>query len=375
MRVALIHDWITGMRGGERCLESFLRLYPSADVYTLIHAPGTSSRLIDRHVRGTSFLQKLPGVRRYHRLLLPLYPAATRSLTIPDEYDLVVSLSHAAVKNVTPPPGTPHICYCFTPMRYAWDQAAVYFGGATRGLWPIIKRLRAWDRNGADTVDSFVAISRFIAARIRCYYQRRSAIVHPPVETGWIERAREGSSGERFLYAGALVPYKRPELVVQACNELKLPLWVVGSGPMEGQLRSLAGPTVTVVGKVSDSELAEYYRRSRALIFPGTEDFGMIPVECMAAGRPVLAYGHGGALDTIRGTGPYGERTGLFIRSDRMGPTVSSICEAIREFVVHEGDFSASVCRRHSQLFSLQRFEEAFQQVVGDASQARVSCG
>lgn len=302
MRVALVHDWLTGMRGGEKCLENFLELYPDADVYSLVHVPGSTSPRIDKAVKGVSWFNSLPGVKRYYRLLLPLFPLATRSLNL-SGYDLVISLSHAAVKNVTVPRGTVHVCYCFTPMRYAWDQAEHYFGSATRILQPVLAGLRAWDKRGSRGVTHFIAISRFVAARIRRFYGRRSTVLFPPTDCRWIQPSlvRRDKSAP-FLYAGALVPYKRPHLAVQACTSLGLPLIVAGSGPEEARLKALAGPTVHFVGRVSDSELAELYKTTQALLFPGPEDFGMIPVEYMAAGGPVFGYYRGGLGETVVGT-------------------------------------------------------------------------
>lgn len=374
MKVALVHDWLTGMRGGERCLEAFLSLYPDADIHTLIHVPGRTSSLIDARVRGTSWLQRLPRAGTIHRLLLPCYPSAARSLSL-SGYDLVISLSHAAAKNITVPVGTRHICYCFTPMRYIWDQADQYFGPARVALWPLIRRLRQWDLQGAEGVTDFVAISRFIAARIRCYYGRHSQIVYPPVDTSWITPAADNSSGEAFLYAGALVPYKRPDLVVEAANRLQLPLWVVGGGPMEGALRKQAGPTVIVRGRCSDDELAEYYRRCRALILPGVEDFGMMPVECMAAGRPVIGRQFGGTADTVRALnrgGPAGggeyEPTGVFIRGDRRRISVEDLISALNEFMIDEERFSVRACQAQAARFSPDVFRQSWSTVVNRSS-------
>jgi glycosyltransferase involved in cell wall biosynthesis len=361
MKVALVHDWLTGMRGGERCLEAFLSIYPDADIHTLIHVPGSTSARIDERVRGTSWLQMLPKAGTIHRLLLPLYPSAARSIRL-SGYDLVISLSHAAAKNVEVPKGTRHICYCFTPMRYIWDQADQYFGPARLGLWPIIKGLRSWDVRGAAGVTDFVAISRFIAARIRCYYQRSSSIVYPPVNTSWIAPAAEGSCGEAFLYAGALVPYKRPDLIVEAANRLKLPLWVVGGGPMEAALRKQAGSTVVVTGRCSDEELAEYYRRCRALILPGVEDFGMMPVECMAAGRPVIGRRFGGTADTIQVD--EGRSTGLLIRGNRHSLTVDDIVETLTRFMLIEERFSVKACKEQAARFSPEVFLQSWSSVA-----------
>lgn len=361
MKVALVHDWLTGMRGGERCLEAFLRIYPEADIFTLVHVPGATTAAIDARVRGVSFLQRLPGIRRYYRLCLPLFPRAARSFDFTG-YDLVVSLSHAAAKNIVVPPGTLHVCYCFTPMRYVWDQVEVYFGKLTPLLWPLVRALRAWDRRGSAGVDHFVAISDFVAARIRFFYKRSSDVVYPPVETSWIAPAAEGSRGEAFLYAGALVPYKRPDLVVRAFQELDAPLWVVGGGPEEERLRALAGPNVTFLGRVSDGELADYLRRCRALVFPGVEDFGILPVECLAAGRPVIGLYDGALRETLTGVKPWessridsGAPTGVFIPKNR-GGDLSALVDAIRTFMAREEEFTVRACVEQARRFSPERF-------------------
>lgn len=374
MKVALVHDWLTGMRGGERCLEAFLSLYPDADIFTLLHVPGSTSAIIDERVHTTSFLNSLPKVHRYYRTLLPLYPSAIKSFSF-EGYDLVVSLSHAAAKNISVPSGVPHISYCFTPMRYIWDQAYTYFGSLTPSLWPVLSQLRRWDVKGSEGVTHFVAISRFIEARIRCFYRRRSTVIAPPVDTSWITSST-GEPGEAFLYAGALVPYKRPDLVVQAFNQLGEKLYVVGTGPELGKLRAMAAPNITFRGYVSDNELSDYYRRCRALVFPAKEDFGMIPVECMAAGRPVIGLNRGGVAETVKGvqvgsiTPQFEGATGVFLR-EREDPTVSGLTEAVTFFMRHEERFSVQACRDRALLFSPATFEERWNGLVEELMERR----
>ncbi len=354
------------MRGGERCLEAFLSLYPEADIFTLFHVPGATSERIDSRVKKVSFLQKFPGSKRFYRLLLPLYPKAISTFDF-SEYDLVVSLSHAAAKNIRVPKGVTHICYCFTPMRYIWDQARSYFGALTPLLWPVLSRLRSWDVARSCGVTEFVAISRFVASRIRRFYGRKSAVIFPPVNTSWITPAKSGEKGEAFLYAGALVPYKRPDLVVAACNALRLPLWIAGSGPMEEQLKEMAGETVTFFGRVSDEKFAELYRRSRALVFPGKEDFGMIPIECLAAGRPVIGLYAGALRESLSGVMHWidsekkdlSERacTGVFIEPKKDEDELEALLASIKFFLDHEEAFTVEHCTARAQLFSPARFE------------------
>lgn len=361
MKVAVIHDWLTGLRGGERCLQAFLSIYPEADIYTLLHVPGSTDALIDSRVKGTSFIQKLPGARRYYRALLPFFPLAIRKFDLRG-YDLVISLSHAAAKNVRIPKGTLHICYCFTPMRYIWDQAYSYFGRLTPLLWPVIKFLRRWDYTHSRGVDHFVAISRFISGRIRCFYGRPSEVIYPPVDSSWIRPLEEYTPGVAFLYAGALVPYKKPGLVVEAFNRLGVPLWIVGKGPEEKRLRKMAGPNISFLGALSDQELGDVYRRCRALIFPGTEDFGIVPVECMAAGRPVIGIYDGALKESLNALKPWNnyhldttQASGVFIQKNTPGE-LQSLIDSIDYFISREAEFSPEACRRQAGKFSKENF-------------------
>lgn len=374
MRVALVHDWLTGLRGGERCLQRFLTLYPDADVFTLVHKSGATDANIDAHVKQTSFLNAIPGISGIYRYLLPLYPSAVKHFDF-SGYDLVISLSHAAVKNIRVPKQIPHLCYCFTPMRYIWDQRRYYFGSLTPFLEPLFSALRSWDRRGAQGVTHFVGISSFVKARIRCFYHRDASVVYPPVETSWI-KPTNGECGEAFLYAGALVPYKRPELVIETFNKLGLPLWVVGSGSEEKKMRAVAKGNIVFLGQVRDHELAELYRRSKALIFPGIEDFGMIPVECMAAGRPVIGLYHGGLKDTVNGLKcweklPSAESrpTGVFYRRG-LNP-VSALTDAVRYFLDRENIFKPQWCVAQAAKFAPEHFDSQWQRVVAQYAEAK----
>ena len=363
MKVALVHDWLLAYRGGEKCLRAFLDIYPNADIVTLLHVPGASDPAIDANVRQTSYFQKLPGVRRYYRALLPLFPHAARSLKL-EQYDLVISLSHAAAKNVRTRSDAVHICYCFTPMRYIWDQRQHYFGRATSFLWPLLAALRRWDVAGSENVDHFVSISQFVRARIRCYYGRDARVIYPPVDTSWIREAGPTieEQGVAFLYAGALVPYKKPKLIVEVFNELGLPLWIAGAGPEEAALRRLAKNNISFLGRVSDAELAGLYRRCRALIFPGVEDFGMMPVECLAAGRPVIARCHGGLAETVNGLKYWrsdslaaSQASGVFLRRKPENERVE-LARVLGLFLRHEHEFKSDVCQTQAQHFGPDRF-------------------
>lgn len=365
MRVALVHDWLTGMRGGERCLKAFLSIYPEADIYTLLHVPGSTHPSIDARVKGTSFIQRLPNAQKLYKAALPFYPQAVRGFNF-EGYDLVVSLSHAAAKNIWVPSGVRHMSYCFTPMRYIWDQAEAYLGRATPLAWPLISYLRNWDKAGAQRVSDFVAISKFVAARIRCFYGREAQVVYPPVDSSWIEPAKSGTPGEAFLYAGALVPYKRVDLLVQACSDLGEKLWVVGEGPELEKLKRIAGKTIEFIGWVPDHELASFYRRSKALLFPAVEDFGIIPLEAMAAGRPVIGVYDGALRETLNGAKPWRslgiephERGGVFFRGGtghNRADELESLKASIRFFLDNEGSFPVESCVARAQEFSPARF-------------------
>jgi glycosyltransferase involved in cell wall biosynthesis len=372
MKVALVHDWLTGMRGGERCLEVFCELYPEADVFTLLHIPGSVSSTIERHRVKTSFIQHLPDAARRYRAYLPLFPAAIRRFDLAS-YDLILSSSHAVAKGVRSPRGALHICYCFTPMRYVWDLYDDYFGARagllTRTLMPpIAAALRRWDRRTAAGVNHFVAISRFIAERIRRAYGRDSDVIYPPVDMARFRTAQ--APGEFYLVVSALVPYKRVDLAIEAANRLGFRLLVVGTGPEERRLRALAGPTVEFAGWREDRELAELYSRARALIFPTVEDFGIAPLEAMACGRPVIALGQGGALETVVPPGSAEPPTGLLFERQ----TVDDLVDAIRRFERGADAFDPAALRRRAQEFDRPLFKERIARYVERRLEAKVSC-
>lgn len=300
MRVAIVHDWLNGMRGGEKVLESLLAIFPDATIYTLFHQKGKISRRIESHRIVTSFLDRVPGIYRIYRNLLPLFPRAVESWDF-SGYDLIISSSHAVAKGIRPR-SVPHICYCHTPMRYIWDAEEDYrMNGFTRLVFSGIRRpLQHWDCEAAQRVTQFIANSRFVQERIRRYYGRESFIVPPPVDTDFFNLSQELVRKEFYLAAGALVPYKRFEVVVRAFNILGKPLVVAGSGPELKNLRNLAASNIDVRGWVSDDELRRLYRTAKAVVYVAREDFGIVGVEAHSCGCPVIAYSAGGMVEIVR---------------------------------------------------------------------------
>jgi glycosyltransferase involved in cell wall biosynthesis len=360
--VALVHDWLTGMRGGEKVLEAIGELYPAAPVYTLVHARGQVSPAIERHPIRSSLVQRLPGATRRYRQFLPLFPAAVELFDL-DAFDLVISTSHCAVKSVVRAGRAVHVSYCHSPMRYAWDQFDSYFGpaqvGATRSrlLRPILAGLARWDRATADRVDAYVANSRYVAERIRRYYNRESTVVYPPVDTAFYRpdpAQREPRSG--FLIVSALVPYKRLDIAIDACRRLNAALTIVGTGPERDRLQAAAGPDVQFLGWRSNEEIRDLYQRSLAVLLPGVEDFGMVPVEAQACGCPVVALGAGGAAETV-----VDGQTGVLVSE----PSADAFADGLER--VRAGSFAASALREHAQAFAPERFRTAFQAAVAAA--------
>jgi glycosyltransferase involved in cell wall biosynthesis len=326
IRVAIIHYWLVGMRGGENVLEAFCDMYPQADIFTHVYVPEAISDRIRQHRIRTTFINSFPGAATMYKKYLPLMPLALEQLDLRD-YDLVISSESGPAKGIIVPPEALHICYCHTPMRYIWNMYHDYWLGAgwvTRRLMPPLTHyLRMWDVTSAARVDSFVANSATVARRIKRYYGVDAAVIYPPVDTSAFSPAAASEAGDYFLMVGELVPYKKPDLAIRAFNELKLPLVVIGGGEMLAKVRKLAGPTVKIMGPQPFEVLKRHYARCRALIFPGEEDFGIVPVEAMASGRPVIAYGRGGALETVSaGT------SGIFFEQQ----TVDDISSAIARF-------------------------------------------
>ena len=364
LRVALVHDWLTGMRGGEKVLESLCRLFPDAPLFTLVHKRGSVSTLIESRPITTSIVQRLPFATARYRHYLPIFPWVVEMFDL-DRFDLVISTSHCAVKSAVVPGRAVHICYCHSPMRYAWDQFPHYFGPARVGraasvlLRPVLASLARWDRATAHRVDRYVANSSHVAGRIARYYNRQASVLHPPVDTGYFTPGN--ATPEPFLLVvSALVPYKRVEIAIQAATLAGVPLKIAGSGPDLARLQSMSGPGVEFLGAVPNDVLRELYRRASALLLPGEEDFGIVPVEAMACGCPVLALARGGACETVRH-----DDTGLLVESERPEAFAAAIRTAMAR------TFDRRTLRSQAESFAVGRFESAFAGLVTDALNGR----
>jgi len=363
-RAVLVHDWLTGMRGGEKCLEVLCRRWREAQLFTLLHKRGSVSPTIEALSIQTSFLQFLPHVHRYYRYLLPVVPLAVESLRLPPG-DIVVSFSHCAAKSVRPPQDVPHICYCFTPMRYAWHMREAYFGRERGFKARVVDRLlgilREWDRRTANRVTHFIAISQTVRQRIAECYGRESTVIYPPVDTDFYTPSAVPRE-DYYLAVSAFAPYKRIDLAIEACNRLRHRLVIIGSGQDEARLHSLAGPTVQFLGWQPDEAIRDHLRRCRALIFPGEEDFGIVPVEANACGTPVIAFGRGGATETIVPPGGREAPTGVWFMEQR----VESLIDAIEDFSKSMSAFAPASLRRRALQFTASRFERELFAYIDD---------
>ena len=347
-KVVLAHDWLNGMRGGERCLDLICQEYPQADLYTLLFRPELVSDAIRNRKVHVSGLQRVPGFRAHYRWFLPLFPMAIESFRVPADVDLVLSTSHCVAKGLVPPPGARHLCYCFTPMRYAWSMQADYFGRnrfKRAVIDRMLARLRTWDRTASERVDRFVAISRHVQRRIEKYYGRESTVVYPPVATRFFTPDERGGHDGFDLIVSALVPYKRVDLAVRAYSQTGRPLKIAGVGTDLAVLKDIAAPNVAFLGHVPDAHIRELYRRCRFLVFPGEEDFGIVPLEAQACGKPVVAYGQGGLLETV-----VAGQTGLFF--DQQTPEALADAVGRAEHVA----WDPAAIRRHAEEFSEARF-------------------
>ncbi len=362
-RIALVHDWLTGMRGGEKVLEVLCELYPAAELFTLVHVPGSVSPTIERRPIHTSFVQHLPGAARHYRQYLPLFPAAIQRFDFTG-FDLVVSVSHCVAKSAVKAPGARHLCYCLTPMRYAWDQFDAYFGPDRVGRLPsaalrqVMNRLARWDRATAGRPDRYVAISQYVARRIGRYYNRMASVIYPPVDTRFYQPAPVSPEGY-CLMVSALVPYKRLDLAIEACRVARIPLRIVGQGPERARLERAAGPDVEFLGVRTNEEIRDLYRRAAVAMLPGEEDFGIVPLEAQACGRPVVALGKGGAVETV-----VDGVTGVLVDE----PTPGALADGLRRALATR--FDPAAIRRHAERFSRERFADEIRACVDETLMA-----
>lgn len=362
-RIALVHDWLTGMRGGEYVLEAIAEMLPGAELFTLLHVPGTIHGPLTQLPLHTSALQRMPGAANYYRHYLPLLPAFASTLDVRD-FDLVVSSTHCVAKGVRKGAKAVHVSYVHAPMRYMWDRFDDYFGaGKTSAPVRFAARLcrpflQGWDKrvSQANNVDRLIANSAFIARQVERNYGRPASVIHPFAN---VERfAAPRVPGEHYLMVGAFAPNKRVDIAIEAFNELKLPLKIVGKGQEEARLKRMAGPTIEFLGTADNDAIAELYSTARAFIFPGIEDFGITPLEAMAAGCPVIAYAEGGALETV-----VDKITGVYFHEQ----TAPALAGAVRQLeyggvVLHE-----DAIRSHARRFSKRRFQAELQAAIVEA--------
>ncbi len=359
MRVAIVHYWLVGMRGGERVLEELVRLYPEAELFTHVADVDKLSPLLAGQKITETFISSLPLAKKHYEKYLGFMPRALEELDL-SGFDLVISSESGPAKGVIVPPGTPHICYVHTPMRYIWDHYPAYsrlLGWAGQKYFSrLAHKLRIWDVTTAARVDHFVANSNFVAQRIERYYRRAAEVIHPPVDLTLFESAGEPlERRSSYVFVSQLVPYKRADLVIEAFRERNEPLLVVGDGSQRERLERTLPPNVKLLGKVSAEQLRELYQNARALIFPAEEDFGIVPVEAMACGTPVIAYGRGGALDSV-----VEGKTGLFFDEQ----TSSAIRATVDLYEKQISQFDPNMIREHAQAFGAERFRREFAKCV-----------
>ena len=355
MKIAFVCDWLTGMRGGERCLEAVCELYPDADIFTLVHIPASISKTIESHEITTSYIQNLPGNIRHFRRYLLLFPHAIQQFDL-SGYDCVLSFSHCVAKGVKVPKDIPHICYCHTPIRYAWHMRGEYlnkFGHLRKYIIEIaLDYLQKWDKKISMGVTRYIANSENVRKRIRIAYDRDAKVIYPPVDCERFAVSDEDDG--YYLIVSALVPYKRIEIAVEAFTGIDLKLVIVGNGPELGRLNKMASNNVSFIECADDKEVAEYMEKCRALIFPGEEDFGIVPLEAQACGKPVIAFGKGGALETVIGLnhsqnkGETANATGVFFYEQHP----QALQNAILRFERIKDQFSPHKCRDNAIRFN-----------------------
>jgi glycosyltransferase involved in cell wall biosynthesis len=357
MKVAIVHDYLNQYGGAERVLEALHEIYPRAPVYTAIYAPDAMPALYRKWDIRTSFMQRLPKVAKLHQLYLPLYPTAFETFDL-SRYDVVLSSSSAFAKGVITEATALHVCYCHSPMRFAWNYSDYIEGermaGAARFVLPLVLNyVRLWDEVSSRRVDAYIANSRVVARRIKKRYGRQATIINPPVDTTLYNPQPGGEHGDYFLIVSRMIPYKRLDIAIDAFTKLGLPLRVVGQGRQEAELKARAGPNIEFLGALPDADVRKLYAGCRAFIFPGQEDFGITPLEAQASGRPVIAYGAGGALETV-----VPHRTGEFFERQ----TWEALAEVVSNF--KESDYDPAAIRQHAESFDREVFKRRIAQFV-----------
>ncbi|MDP3981105.1 MAG: glycosyltransferase [Chlamydiota bacterium] len=352
MKVAFVHDWLNGMRGGEKCLEALLEVFPDATVYTLLCEKDKISKTIASHEICSTWIEKLPFWRSKYRYYLPLFPSAIRSFKI-EGYDLIVSISHCAAKGIEVSDGTKHVCYCLTPMRYVWEFKDVYFSSGRFkllrlfGMNVLLDYLRKWDLKTAKNVDEFISISQFVRQRIDKFYRRDSHVIYPPVDTDMFYYHESEKKEDYDLVVSALVPYKRIDLVIDVYNENGRKLKIVGAGTEYERIKNKSHQNIEFLGWIQDDRMREIYAKARVLIFPGIEDFGIVPLEAQACGTPVIAFNSGGTLETV-----IDGKTGLFFQHQQVD-SLKEVVEKIDGFV-----YDRAILRNNALRFSRDQFKE-----------------
>ncbi|MBI2438983.1 MAG: glycosyltransferase [Candidatus Moranbacteria bacterium] len=358
MRIALVHDYLVQYGGAERVLEAFTEVFPYAPIYTLLHDEEAMRGVFSDKRVYTSFLQRLPFSRKRHRFFPPLMPLAIEQFDF-SKYDIVLSDSSSYAKGIITRPETLHICYMHTPMRYAWDDCQKYtqdfgFPNVIKRIVPFFMNpIRLWDKASADRVDRFLANSQFVAKRIRKYYQKEAIVVHPPVNVNRFYVASSEERGKYFLMVGRLIAYKRHDIAIEACNRLGLPLKIIGRGPELERLKKIAGPTVEFLGRVEEEDLPKYYAECRGFIFPQEEDFGIVAIEAMAAGRPLIAYRGGDIVEHLEEG-----KMGVFFEEQ----TTEAIVAALQKF--DESRYDPAFIRSHALPFDKERFKATIKNYV-----------
>jgi len=368
MKTAFICDWLTGMRGGERCLEAACELFPQADIFTLVHYSGSVSKTIESHNIYTSYIQNLPGNSKTFRRYLPFFPHAVERFDL-NGYDCVLSFSHCIAKGAKVSKHAPHICYCHTPVRYAWHKRDDYLQRMSKpkqfiaGI--ILDHLKRWDLKTASRVTHFIANSINVKGRIKETYDRDSTVIYPPVDCDRFTISK--GSEDYYLVISALVPYKKIDLAIKAFNGFSRKLLIVGNGPELSRLKDTASRNIIFIEKASDQEVGDYLQRCRALIFPGEEDFGIVPLEAQACGKAVIAFGKGGALETIKGLGTKGnpskDSTGCFFYE----PNADSLRQAVLFFEKNIDRIGTENCRQNALRFDRSIFKKSLKNHIDAA--------